>query len=112
MSFHVSFVARSVPAARLKLAQAPARAVVKLLIERALAAIALPSKQNPAEVHEEAYAEQAVSGRVRGVNMAAEAPRKPQLLGVMVEAWGHLSEPGDDEPNSWLEKLSVRPLVD
>lgn len=111
MSFHVSFVARSVPAARSKLASAHAPAVVKLLIEKALDAIALPSKKNPGDADAEAYAEQPMSSG-RSVTMTIGGPRKPQLLGVQVEADGHFSEPGDEEPNSWLHKFNVRPLID
>jgi hypothetical protein len=100
MSFSIAFTARSVSSAKSKLQEAYAPATVKALIEKALDA--LPPAAIP-PVHQASQATNH-SGQ-------AEAKRKPEFVGVLVECWGHIGDPGD-HGKSYIDRFVVQPLFD
>jgi hypothetical protein len=105
MSFHVSFVARNAYEARAKLAQAQAPGAVKAVIEMAIAGAQLPPAGPAASV--------TISSRSAADAGVAQAggTRPPSLLGIMVEAWGHVAEAGEGAM-SHFQRFEVRPLID
>lgn len=105
MSFSINFTARSVSSAKAKLAAEHAPGVVKALIEKALDA--LPPAAIP-PVHQE----EARSGSAgAAVGAITSGRRKPEFIGLRVEASGHIGDPGD-HGDSWINKFLVQPLWD
>ena len=103
MSFSFSFTARSVASARSKLREQYAPEGLKALIELALAGIREPVQ--PAFTRS-----QETSGVSQAANAAkAEAPRQSPLVGIFVEAWGHIDDGGG---RSNIDRFLVQPLYD
>lgn len=105
MSFSFSFTAKTVADAHNKLAAAYAPLAVKLLVEKAIDAIPSPPTQANAGSAKPPGVVGAESGAV-----SRSQPKPPELIGVFVEAWGHLAIPGDGNPTSQIQKFEVRGL--
>ncbi len=110
MSFSVSFSARSISAAREKLRQASGPPAVKALIEKAIDALhpIVPERKPEQSV---SYAGSS-GGSGEEAKIKANAVRPPELIGVMVEAWGHIADPGDSYTRSSIDRFVVQPLFE
>lgn len=106
MSFRMSFTARSVASAKAKLEAEYAPAAVKAVIEKALDA--LPPAAVPPVNQEERASQTASHGSTSAVS---SAKRKPEFIGVLVECWGHIGDPGDHCRSS-IDRFVVQPLFD
>lgn len=105
MSFSFNFTAGSVASARAKLAAEYAPAAVKAVVELALAGIREPA---PAVMTRTTEAVKSAAAGVASAG-AASASTSPRLVGVLVEAYGHIDEHGGC---SQIMKFEVRPLFD
>lgn len=103
MSFSFSFTARNVASARSKLRDQYAPEGVKALIELALAGIREPVQLAFTRSQETA------GGNPTGNATKTEAPRHSPLMGIFVEAWGHIDEGGG---RSNIDRFLVQPLYD
>jgi len=113
MSFHINITASSVAAAKGRLHDAYAPAAVKALIEAALDGMPKPSRL-PA-----GGAQQAAAGNIASLSekpsekrVAIEQggePRSPILIGILVEAYGHIDVEGG---TSEMHKFLVKPIYE
>ena len=104
MSFHINMTASSVTAAKDKLHDAYAPASVKAVIESVLNGIPRPRSELQADVAQlGGISEKAIASN------QSNMPRSPMLVGILIEAYGHIDERGG---TSEMQKLLVRPLYD
>ncbi len=97
MSFSFKFAVGSVGDARTKLHEAYAPLMVKALVEKALDAIEPP---HPTIVNETASTV---------AWPTVPEPKKPKLVGVSVECFGHMAEAGSPG-ESYIERFKVAPF--
>lgn len=101
MSFSMSFAATSAHGAHQKLREASAPAAVKALVELALAGLRWPQQATQGEG----------AGSMNDKAIASSgSSRKPTLVAVYVETYGHLEEGGSDR--SWIDRFVVQPLYE
>jgi hypothetical protein len=109
MSFGIHFTAGSLVSAKHKLNEAHAPHAVKALIERALETLQPPA---PPRVEAAVFArdEEAPAGVTRVSLRSA----RPHLIGVLVECYGHMAEPGTpvEAGKSWIDKFVVQPIFE
>jgi hypothetical protein len=101
MSFHFSFVARSVEDARAKLEAQHAPAAVKAVIESALDTMPVPQPTTGSQVNRAT-----VEGRDQASSPSSSSRWSIGFFGVSVEASGHVGG-----GYAQISKLEVRPLV-